>query len=394
MRKNIIRKYSCFLLAVSLFLSVGGSTYGETTKEKIKKTEQEIQALEEEKQEAESKAENLETQANSLEGDLAELNTDLKKTSDSITETEKQISDKQAQIDAKQIELEEAIAIQQQQYQDMKLRIRFMYENGQEDWLSIIVESHSVAEILNKAEYINSITEYDRKMLDVYEAACEQVKMDKADLEEQKTQMIAMQEQLMGQKTQLDTLVEQTSNSLNAKQGELEETQESIDKYERQIAEMKEREVELEKAAAAEEAKRLATIKKHEEELKTQQSAAGTSGAATSASGSDAAMLAALIECEAGGESYEGMLAVGSVVINRMRSSHYPNSISGVIYQSGQFTPVTSGRFALVLQRGASSSAAQAANEVLGGKITISVLCFRTVASGIQGTVIGNHVFF
>lgn len=73
----------------------------------------------------------------------------------------------------------------------------------------------------------------------------------------------------------------------------------------------------------------------------------------------DQALLAALIYCEAGGESYEGQLAVGSVVMNRVRSQAYPNSVSGVIYQGGQFSPVASGRLATVLGSGLTSGILQ-----------------------------------
>ena len=109
---------------------------------------------------------------------------------------------------------------------------------------------------------------------------------------------------------------------------------------------------------------------------------------------SDVSLLAALIQCEAGGESYEGKLAVGSVVINRVNSSHFPNTVAGVIYQGGQFSPVASGRFASVLAQGANSSCTSAAQEVLGGNITTSCLYFRRNDGSIPGIVIGNHVFY
>ena len=85
-------------------------------------------------------------------------------------------------------------------------------------------------------------------------------------------------------------------------------------------------------------------------EIKAQE-AEGADGSKVQTQAGDLELLAALIECEAGGEPYEGKLAVGSVVLNRVASSHFPNSVVGVIYQSGQFSPVASGRFATVLAR-------------------------------------------
>lgn len=123
-------------------------------------------------------------------------------------------------------------------------------------------------------------------------------------------------------------------------------------------------------------------------------SGSGSSGGGAQGSSSDLTLLAALIQCEAGGESYEGKLAVGSVVMNRVSSSHFPNTVAGVIYQGGQFSPVASGRFASVLAKGADRSCTQAASEVLGGNITIGTLYFRVNDGSIPGTVIGNHVFY
>ena len=105
-------------------------------------------------------------------------------------------------------------------------------------------------------------------------------------------------------------------------------------------------------------------------------------------------MLAALVECEAGGESYEGQLAVASVVVNRVKSGSFPNTISGVIYQGGQFSPVASGRFAVVLAKGANGSCTKAAGAALSGNTNINALFFCRASSGVEGTVIGNHVFY
>lgn len=81
-------------------------------------------------------------------------------------------------------------------------------------------------------------------------------------------------------------------------------------------------------------------------------------------------------------------------VLNRVRSSYFPNTISGVIYQSGQFSPVASGRLAYRLEAGVNDECMRAAQEVLGGTITLNCLYFRTNNGIIQGTIIGHHVFY
>ena len=108
----------------------------------------------------------------------------------------------------------------------------------------------------------------------------------------------------------------------------------------------------------------------------------------------DLNLLAALIECESLGEIYEGKLAVGSVVLNRVESSWFPNTIREVIYQSGQFAPASSGRLELVLLRGASSSCMSAAQQVLGGVRNVNCLFFKRNTGDKEGTIIGNHVFY
>lgn len=125
------------------------------------------------------------------------------------------------------------------------------------------------------------------------------------------------------------------------------------------------------------------------------QSSSSSSGSTVvSASSDDVTLLAAIIQCEAGGESYAGQLAVGAVVMNRVQSSSFPDSISGVIYQSGQFSPVASGKFARVLSSGnISSSCYQAAREAIAGADNTGGAKYFHAGSG-NGTVIGNQVFY
>lgn len=116
---------------------------------------------------------------------------------------------------------------------------------------------------------------------------------------------------------------------------------------------------------------------------------------AVSASVDDETLLAALIYCEAGNQSYEGKVAVGAVVMNRVRSGSYPNSISAVIYQGGQFAPAFTGRLATALSRGVSSSCRQAAQAALAGTDNVSgAMYFKRTSSGHGGIVIGDHVFY
>ena len=105
-------------------------------------------------------------------------------------------------------------------------------------------------------------------------------------------------------------------------------------------------------------------------------------------------LLAALIHCEAGGEPYEGQVAVGAVVMNRVRSSSYPDTIHGVIYASGQFTPAMTGKVNRVYESGQIyESCIKAAEEALSGVSNVGDLTHFRRADGREGIIIGNHVF-
>lgn len=108
----------------------------------------------------------------------------------------------------------------------------------------------------------------------------------------------------------------------------------------------------------------------------------------------DFKLLSALVYLEAGNQSYDGMLAVASVVMNRVKSHAYPNTISGVIYASGQFAPARGDRLKNQIEIGVPESCKRAADEALRGKSNVgSVTHFRRY-TGQAGIVIGAHVFY
>ena len=96
-----------------------------------------------------------------------------------------------------------------------------------------------------------------------------------------------------------------------------------------------------------------------------------------------------------GNQPYEGQVAVGAVVVNRMRSAAYPGTMVGVIYQNRQFSPVASGRLAARLAVGANEQCRQAARDAMNGSTPVgNCLYFRTVIPEINGQIIGAHVFY
>ncbi len=142
---------------------------------------------------------------------------------------------------------------------------------------------------------------------------------------------------------------------------------------------------EIEEVQAAEEAARL--------EAEAQQAALAAQTAAISAE--ELKLLANIIYCEAGSESYVGKVAVGNVIMNRVKSASQPNTITEVVYAKGQFSPVRNGS----LQRALSSDKAdaacyQAAIEALAGAQPVGGKLFFRRNNGRSGQVIGHHVFY
>ncbi len=115
------------------------------------------------------------------------------------------------------------------------------------------------------------------------------------------------------------------------------------------------------------------------------------------ASGDEVTLLAALIQAEGGNQPYEGQVAVGAVVMNRVKSPRYPNSIAEVIFAPGQFGPASNGSLARYLAAGPKASCIQAAQDAINGYTTIGTFTrFRNARTPIASDhiVIGNHVFY
>ena len=147
-------------------------------------------------------------------------------------------------------------------------------------------------------------------------------------------------------------------------------------------------EAEAQAKAAAEEAARIAA--------EARQAALAAQAAQTAAiSAEELKLLANIIYCEAGSESYVGKVAVGNVIMNRVKSASQPNTITEVVYAKGQFSPVRNGS----LQRALSSDKAdaacyQAAIEALAGAQPVGGKLFFRRNNGRSGQVIGHHVFY
>lgn len=327
--------------------------------------QQEIDALEQAKAE--------------LEESLKGMNSQLYDVTASINDLQDQITQKQEEIAHVEVELAEAEELAKEQYESMKIRIQFMYENGGlVSWTNIFA-SGSMSSFLNHIQYASDLTAYDRLMLEEYQENQEQIATYKQTLEEEEKQLFIVQEELANKEAVLLASISDAQSNITAADEELEQQLAAMEEFERKIEEQK----------AIEEAARLEEIKKEEEESKD------SIGQPVTPQTGEEELLAALIFCEAGGEPYAGQLAVGSVVLNRVNSPYFADTITGVIYQKGQFSPAASGRLAVVLERGLTTdSCRKAAREVLSGNITGNWLYFRVDNGLIDGTIIGKQVFY
>ena len=176
--------------------------------------------------------------------------------------------------------------------------------------------------------------------------------------------------------------LQKTKQTAEGAKAEYEAEQLRIKKEQERIAE--------EARKAAEEAQRAAEEAKRAAEEEAAQAAAAEAMSQTAPGEQE--LLASIIFCEAGNQPYEGQVAVGAVIMNRVRSGVYPNSISEVIYQSGQFGPAMTGWLDSVLASGGyTDTAMQAAADAIAGVNPIGDCLY--FGNGDWGIQIGDHFF-
>ena len=383
--KHILWKRILSAALVLGMLSVNTS-YAKTTQQNIEDAKNQINSLQQQKEEAQEEVDDISDKKGDIEANLNGLNGELQNIASSMNKLEGEIETKETEIARAQDELAAAELRSKEQYEDMKVRIRFIYENSTASAWQTLLEASSMKDFLNRTEYISQINTYDRQKLDEFQRVQQEIAEQKAGLEADMETLVAMQDEMKQNQKRVNSLISTAQANLAQTNEELAQAQGDVNELEKKLADMIAYEQKLEEQKAREDAERLEAIKQQEQE--------DTSGVVYVPTDSDAYLLGAIIQCESEGEPYAGKLAVGSVVLNRVKSSYFPNTISGVIYQSGQFSPVASGRLAYRLQAGVNNECLQAAQEVLNGNITLNCLYFRRNNGIIQGTVIGNHVFY
>ena len=385
---NRLWKKNMAMVLVSLFLVAAMSVsvvYAQTTQEKIDQAEKEKKDTENKLDNANQNIDSLKGSQNALKGKLNNLNEQLEQVGDNLNQLESRISSKQQDILQTQAALEEAQQVEQEQYELMKARMKFLYEQGESSYLELLLTSKSLGDILNRAEYISEVNLYDQRLLQEYQTTCAQVAETEQQLQTQLADLGDMKVQVEAEQSKVSGLVSQTANSIAGYANEIDAAEAEAENYENLIAQQNQNIAALKKQLAEE--RRLSDL--------AASSAKRDISEVTFADG-DRYLLANLIYCEAGGEPYEGKVAVGAVVINRVLSSVYPDTVTGVIYQRKQFSPVASGRLAAALAAGkATQSCYQAADESMAGVTNVgNCVYFRTPIEGLTGISIGGHIFY
>ena len=356
-----------------------------TTKEKLDQAKQQHEETKEKIDDTKENISDLKDERNTLQGELNNLNEQLEQVCADLEELEQNISDKEDEIEQTKADLEVAKQTEAEQYDAMKKRICFMYEKQDFVITEMIFSSTSMGDFLNKADYIEQLSAYDRKMLTQYRETRASIEDTEAMLEQEKEDLDALHDEVVEKQKLVQGFVNDTSTSIKQYSGQIKSAEEECAAYEAQ--------------AAQEEADIAALKKQYEEELALSRLAAQSKwrdiSEVTFEEG-DRMLLANLIYCEAGNQPYEGQLAVGAVVINRVLSSVYPNTVVGVIYQNKQFSPVGSGRLALALAEDRATAACyKAADEAMSGQTNVgSCVYFRTPIEGLSGIQIGGHIFY
>lgn len=226
-------------------------------------------AAQKKKLEAEKKrTEEMIGELNSLKADVTayveKLDQNLTEIAGEIDRINGDIAAKEEQLRATTAELELARADAEEQYGDMKLRIRYMYEKGDTGFLELLLSSANLTEFFNRAEYVQKISEYDRRQLNRYEALCRDVKGKQQRLEQEKAELLSLRGEERAKQESVKALMAEKLKEIECYSAEIGDAQDELSSYSAQIAAQEE---EIRAVEAA--------VKKREEEERARLEAQG-----------------------------------------------------------------------------------------------------------------------
>lgn len=264
MKFTMIRRITALVLILVLAAGIpiqasSASTEKVTEDDASTKSLQEAQdekaQLEKALKEAQGTIEDLKDSKGDIESKVTELNQQLIDISARITDLENQLTAKSEDIQETKDELAGAKEREAQQYADMKVRIQFMYENGQTSYLEALLSSRNISEFLNSADYIAQIQSYDRQKLTEYQDTVESIVNLEAQLEQEYTDLEALKSTVESNKATVAAMMRQKESELADISGDIEDAQSDADYYAAEIQAQEEliaaiKRAEAEKAAA------------------------------------------------------------------------------------------------------------------------------------------------
>ena len=212
----------------------------ESLAEDLGKAQRRKNALEQKKEETKEiisdlkkEKKNLILYIETLDAEVEKLTGDIEDTKTDIAKTEAELADLQKELKVREKEVKS-------QYEIMKQRIKYMYENGSDDYLAIILHSQSISEMLSRAEYISQISEYDKGLLDRYTDAKEEVETKKAEVEETLTELTVMEEALTADKETVETLIADKSKEIERYNEKIANSKSALTEYEEEVRKQEE----------------------------------------------------------------------------------------------------------------------------------------------------------
>ena len=282
------RILSAFAAGITALTVMGAAVFGATSAEiaeELNKTHSDIAAAEAEQEAARSslndtygRIDELSEAEAGLAAYLDDLTAQITALTEALTALEAEITQTTADIESARQALTEARAAEEEQYDSMKVRIRYMYENGQATYMNALLGAADLTEFLNRAEEVRRITEYDRESLDDYKAACAAREAEELDLLEKQAELEDLKAEQEAKQAEVQALADETGVQLAAYRESLAAEREAASAYEARIAEQTERlEALRAQAAAQEEARQKAAeeeARRAEEERRAAEEAA------------------------------------------------------------------------------------------------------------------------
>ncbi|MDD5828858.1 MAG: peptidoglycan DD-metalloendopeptidase family protein [Lachnospira sp.] len=215
MKKTFAKKITAIALAFSIMVpgSFGNilNVYGDNQKD-LQDAQNKSNELKSQLEETKKTLDSLKNQTSDIENIIASIDSQMAEVDKSLSELESKIDALETEIAETQEQLDQAQEDADSQYEAMKLRIQFMYEHNDETYLSLLLSSKNMGDMLNKAEYISKISEYDRQMLEKYQETVTFIANAKQQLEDDMASLVATQASFQDSRDAL-TLLENTKNS-------------------------------------------------------------------------------------------------------------------------------------------------------------------------------------